>query len=82
MLLGAVEAGLGGCMIGAIDRTGLRQALQIPSHFEILLVLALGRPQEEVVLETVDKSGDIRYWRDEKGVHHVPKRSLADLIID
>ncbi|NLW60087.1 MAG: nitroreductase family protein [Firmicutes bacterium] len=82
MLLGAVEAGLGGCIIGAIDREGLRQALQIPAHLEILLVLALGRPQEEVVLETVDESGDIRYWRDEKGVHHVPKRALADLIID
>ena len=82
MLLGAVEAGLGGCMIGAIDREGLRQALQIPAHFQILLVLALGRPKEEVVLELVDETGDIRYWRDEKAVHHVPKRPLAELIVD
>lgn len=82
ILLGAVEAGLGGCIIGSIDREGLRQALQIPAHFEILLVLALGRPKEEVVLETVDESGDIRYWRDEQAVHHVPKRPLDDLILD
>lgn len=82
MLLGAVATGLGGCMIASIDRDGLRQALQIPAQFAILLVLALGRPKEEVLLEAVDETGDIRYWRDEKGVHHVPKRSLDDLIMD
>ena len=82
MLLGAVEAGLGGCIIGSIKREDLRQALQIPAHFEILLVLALGRPQEQVVLDEVVGDGDIRYWRDAAGVHHVPKRRLADLIID
>lgn len=82
ILLGAVEAGYGGCILGAIDREGLRQALQIPAVFEILLVIALGRPKEEVVLEEVDATGNIRYWRDAQGVHHVPKRPLADLIID
>lgn len=82
ILLGAVEAGYGGCIIGAVDREGLRQTLEIPAFFEILLVLALGRPKEEVVLEEMDGEGDIRYWRDAQGVHHVPKRSLSDLIID
>ncbi|HEY8391523.1 MAG TPA: nitroreductase family protein [Capillibacterium sp.] len=81
IMLGAVEAGYGGCIIGAIDRDGLRQALQIPAAFEILLVLALGRPKEEVVLEEMDGTGNIRYWRDARGVHHVPKRPLSDLIV-
>ena len=82
ILLGAVEIGLGGCIIGSVDREKMRQALSIPAHLEILLVLALGRPQEEVVLEETASEGDIRYWRDEQAVHHVPKRKLADLIIE
>jgi nitroreductase len=57
MLLGAVERGLGGCMIASIDRDGLRQALKIPPRFEILLVLALGKPREEVVVETLKPDG-------------------------
>ena len=81
ILLGAAEKGLGGCMIGSIDREGLRRALDIPGRYDILLVLALGKPAEEVVLETVGKDGDIRYWRDEKGVHHVPKRGLEEVIL-
>jgi len=81
ILLGAVEKGLGGCMIGAIDRKGLKKSLNIPDHFEILLVIALGKPNEKVVLEDV-KNDDIKYWRDENGVHHVPKRPLEELIID
>ena len=82
ILLGAAEKGLGGCIIGSIDREGLRNVLDIPQRYEILLVLALGKPKESVVLESVGSDGSIKYWRDKKGVHHVPKRSLDELILD
>jgi nitroreductase len=81
ILLGAAELGLGGCMIASINRNGLREALGIPDYFEILMAIALGKPKEEVCLEAVGPGGDIRYWRDTSGVHHVPKRSLDDIII-
>ena len=81
ILLGATEKGLGGCIIASIKRDELQVALQIPDRFEILLVLALGRPKEDVVLETLGPTGDIKYWRDADGVHHVPKRALDDIII-
>lgn len=81
MMLGAVERGWGGCMIGSIDRPALREALEIPTRFEILLVLALGKPAEEVIVDSVDASGGIAYWRDKQDRHHVPKRSLDTLIV-
>ncbi len=81
ILLGAVEKGLGGCILAAIDRKALRPALAIPDRFEILLVLALGRPAEEIIIDEVGTDGNIRYWRDEDGRHHVPKRSLDELIL-
>lgn len=81
ILLGAAEKGLGGCMIGSVDRKKLSQALQIPEQYEILLVLALGKPRETVVIDDVGPDGNIKYWRDSEGVHHVPKRSLDDIII-
>jgi nitroreductase len=82
MLLGAVEKGLGGCMIGSIKREGLRQALKIPDRFEILLILALGKPKEEIIIENVGSDGNIKYWRDQTSRHHVPKRSIDELIIN
>ena len=82
ILLGAREKGLGGCMIGSVQRDKLREALKIPDRCEILLVLALGKPMEKVVLESVKPGGDIKYWRDAGGVHHVPKRSLDELILE
>ena len=81
ILLGAVEQGLGGCMIGSIDKKRLRQELNIPEHLTIRLVVALGKPAEQVVLEDLAPGGDIRYWRDEKGNHHVPKRMLEELVV-
>jgi len=81
ILLGAVEKGLGGCMIGAIQKETLREALHLPERYEILLVLALGQPKETVVLDEA-KNNEIRYFRDEKDVHHVPKRSLKELLLD
>ncbi|MBM4431719.1 MAG: nitroreductase family protein [Chloroflexi bacterium] len=81
ILLGAVEKGLGGCMIRNIRREQLRQSLSIPEHYDILLVIALGKPKEMVVIDPVGADGDIKYWRDERGTHHVPKRSLDDIIV-
>jgi len=81
ILLGAGEKGLGGCIIGTVKREELRNALDIPSRYEILIVLALGKPKETVVIEQVGSAGDIKYWRDNQGVHHVPKRSLDSVII-
>ena len=81
ILLGATEKGLGGCMLGAIQRDELREALGIPLRYEILLVLSLGKPKEKVVLETIGPDGDFNYWRDSDSVHHVPKRPLDDIII-
>ncbi|MGO9315589.1 MAG: nitroreductase family protein [Syntrophobacteraceae bacterium] len=81
ILLGASARGLGGCIIGTIHRENLRTALEIAPRFEILLVLALGKPKERVMIERVDASGNTKYWRDNEGVHHVPKRSLEDIII-
>ena len=81
ILLGATEKGLGGCMVGSIDRKGLRKTLGIADRYEILLVLALGKPRETVVVDPVGASGDIRYWRDSAGTHHVPKRPLDEIIV-
>ncbi len=81
ILLGATEKGLGGCIIGAVQRQELGKALEIPPRYEILLVLALGKPKETVVIETVSPNRDIKYWRDSEGIHHVPKRLLDDIII-
>jgi hypothetical protein len=80
--LGAREKGLAGCMIASINRRQLISILNVDMKFKILLVIAVGKPKEEIVIETVGKDNDIRYWRDNAGVHHVPKRNLNDIIID
>jgi nitroreductase len=82
ILLGAREKGLGGCILAAINRDELREDLGIADRYEVLFVLALGKPKENVVLEVLKPGGDVRYWRDEEGVHHVPKRTLEEIIVD
>lgn len=81
ILLGAVEKGLAGCMLGSINRKKLKDILNIETELKILLVIALGEPKEEVVIETVGHDNNIRYWRDDQEIHHVPKRKLADIIV-
>ena len=81
ILLGAREAGLGGCMHGSIKQEELRKGLNIGERYEILLVISLGKPKEEVVLEEVGADGSVKYWRDEKDIHHVPKRRLDDIVV-
>lgn len=81
ILLGATEKGLGGCILGSVKRQEIKERLSIPEELEISLVLALGKPTEKVIIEDVTDPDDIEYWRDPDEVHHVPKRSLNDLII-
>ncbi len=81
IVLGATEMGLGACIFASVDKDALMEDLNIPERFDILLAIALGYPKEEVVLENVGKDGDIRYYRDSDGVHHVPKRELDDIIL-
>lgn len=80
IMLGATTLGLGGCIMASIKKEKLRAALNISMDYEILLVLALGKPAEKVVIETI-RNNDVKYWRDEERVHHVPKRTLDEIII-
>jgi nitroreductase len=81
IMLGAVERGLGGCMIANIDKPGLRAALKLDARYELLLVLALGKPKETVIVDELDPAGNSNYRRDEQQAHHVPKRRLKDIIM-
>ena len=80
IMLAAAELGYGGCMIGSFDRDGLKNALSIPEGLKPVLVLALGTPDETVLIPDV-KDGDTKYFRDDWGLHFVPKRSLEDVMI-
>ncbi|MFW5931959.1 MAG: nitroreductase family protein [Desulfohalobiaceae bacterium] len=81
MLLAAREKGYGGCMLGAVNRRRLAEVLDLEEQYKILLVLALGRPAEEIILEEVGPEQNLDYYRDGQDVHHVPKRRLQDVVL-
>lgn len=81
ILLAAAEMGLGGCMIASIQAQPLAQALAIPAHLIPVLAIPIGKPDEEIQLEEIGGEESTVYYRDEAGVHHVPKLSLDALIL-
>lgn len=82
ILLGAVEKGLGGCMLGNIKRSEIAEKFDIDTEkYSIELVIALGKPKEDVRITDVPQSGKTTYYRDENMVHYVPKRSISELIV-
>jgi len=81
MSLVATEKGLAGCIIASFQKDKLGAVLGVSEGFTLLAVLALGEPVEKIVLEKISPDGSIKYWRDAEGVHHVPKRSLDDIIV-
>ncbi len=81
MLLRAAELGLGGCMIGSFNAGPVHDALALAENIKPLLIIAIGKPDEEVIL-TDAKDGNTAYYRDETDRHYVPKRVLTELIIE
>jgi len=81
ILLGAAERGLGGCIVAAIDRERLMRELDLPDGWTVLMVIAIGKPAETVVIDQIEPGESIRYWRDEHGIHHVPKRQIDELLV-
>lgn len=81
MLLAAAEKELGGCMIGSFNKEGVRESLGLAEYLAPHLVVALGAPAEVIELEDAPEGGSVKYYRDEKDVHHVPKRMLSELIL-
>jgi nitroreductase len=75
----AYDEGLGSCILGAIHREELSKILNVPDDLYIVLVVSLGYPAENPVVDKI-KDEDIKYWLDENGVLHVPKRELKDIM--
>ena len=80
LLLESVELGYGGCIIASVKHELLSKILSIEPQYKILHVVALGVPKEQVVIESV-VDGQYKYWRDQDQTHHVPKRSLDEIIL-
>jgi nitroreductase len=78
MILAAWEDEIGSCWLLSIDRDRLRQILSVPENYRIDSVLALGYPAEESVVEILVDS--VKYWKDQEGRFHVPKRALKDVL--
>jgi nitroreductase len=80
ILLSAVEAGFGGCMIASVKKNVLYDYLNIPGNLDLLMIIALGKPKEEIVITEVEE-GNIKYYRDESQIHYVPKRNLNEILV-
>jgi nitroreductase len=78
IILTALEERVGSCCFAAVERKELRKGLNIPPKYIIDLVIALGYPNESPVLEPF--RGSVKYWKDKKGLLHVPKRKLKDTL--
>jgi len=79
ILLSLAEKGYGACTVAAIDRDAIREILSIPKKYDLPALIAVGRPDEEIVIDDI-KDDRFKYWRDDKDVHHVPKRAFKDLV--
>lgn len=82
ILLSAVEMGLGGCMIGNFHAGDVKEALGLAEHLAPALIVAIGKPAEEIKITEIGSDEAVDYYRDENDVHYVPKRRLEDIIIE
>jgi len=79
MLLKATEMGLNGIMIGAFNKAKITETFKLP--YKPLLILAIGKGNERIKLQTVSEGDKLAYYRNEDGLQFVPKIRWEQLII-
>ncbi len=80
IVLGAMDMGIGACMIGSFNKEKAVEIFNLPETVRPRLIIALGRPKESVeIVDAVD--GNIKYYRDGKEKHFVPKRTLEEILL-
>lgn len=82
MLLAATEMGLGGCMIGNFLADKVKEELQLADYLAPMLILAIGKPTEKIVIVDIKEGESTKYYRDEEDTHYVPKRMMKDIILE
>ena len=78
MLLQATEIGLNGICIAAFDKQRIKEQFNLP--YEPLMILAIGRGKDNIVLTEIKANESHNYYRKD-GIHYVPKLSFEELII-
>ncbi len=78
MILSAWEDGVASCWILSVDKDAVGKLLGVPGQFRVDSVLALGYPAETSVTEVYADSP--KYWKDDDGTFHVPKRELSKVV--
>lgn len=81
ILLGAVESGLGGCIIRTVNGYAIKKHFNLPESIEVVMVLAIGYPDQKIILEEIDNDDSVEYYENDEGTHFVPKRKLNDILL-
>ena len=77
IILSAWECGIGACWMQAIKRDKIKKILNIDKNYRLDSVISLGYREEKPVVE--DFKSSVKYWKDKKGILHVPKRSIKQI---
>ncbi len=80
MSLTARGEGIGCCWIGAFKKKEINKIIGVPENLSAELILALGYPMEKPILEDMERGSSIKYYKDDSGILHVPKRRLEDIL--
>jgi len=80
IMLGASSYGYSGCIMEKFNKPQLTSLFALSDDYEILLLLALGMSDEKIIVDEM-KDDDIKFYHDQDGNHHVPKRNYQDLIL-
>jgi nitroreductase len=78
LMLTALALGAASCWLGAVDAPAAADLFRLPPYLQVDSVVALGYADEIAVTEPL--TDGVKYWRDEKEVHHVPKRGLSEVL--
>ena len=82
LALGARAGGKAVCIFKAFKEKEINEALGLGDNFNLLMVVAVGYPLEEVVIDDIHAGDDFKYYGDQDQVHHVPKIVTEDLLIN